>query len=187
MGAERYVLLVNPSAGGGRSQKRLPEVRAALEAAGADYELVTTRDLDHGAMVATQAAAGRLDPGRDERRRADRQDRRPARRRADAARRDPRRPRQRLRPGARHPDRAREGGRRCCSGGAPATIDVGEVNGERFLCIASCGFDSDANRIANEARLLKGPLVYAYAAIRALVQWKTATFTLTLDGRRAHA
>ena len=46
------------------------------------------------------------------------------------------------------------------------------------LCIASCGFDSDANRIANEAKFVKGPLVYAYAALRALAQWKPATFTL---------
>ena len=33
-------------------------------------------------------------------------------------------------------------------------IDVGEANDRRFLCVASCGFDSDANRIANEARLV---------------------------------
>ena len=65
-------------------------------------------------------------------------------------------------------------------------IDVGEANGKRFLCIASCGFDSDANRIANEARLVKGPLVYAYAALRALLQWKPARFDLTLDGVEAH-
>jgi diacylglycerol kinase family enzyme len=61
-------------------------------------------------------------------------------------------------------------------------IDVGEVNGERFLCIASCGFDSDANRIANEAKAVKGPLVYAYAALKALWQWKPATFDVTVDG-----
>jgi YegS/Rv2252/BmrU family lipid kinase len=61
-------------------------------------------------------------------------------------------------------------------------IDVGEVNGKRFLCIASCGFDSDANRIANEAKIVRGNLVYAYAAIRALIAWKPATFTLELDG-----
>ena len=61
-------------------------------------------------------------------------------------------------------------------------IDVGEVNGRRFLCIASCGFDSDANRIANQSKRVKGPLVYAYAALRALAAWKPATFTLTLDG-----
>jgi YegS/Rv2252/BmrU family lipid kinase len=63
-------------------------------------------------------------------------------------------------------------------------IDVGEVNGKRFLCIASCGFDSDANRIANEARIVRGNLVYAYAALRALIAWRPATFTLELDGER---
>jgi YegS/Rv2252/BmrU family lipid kinase len=66
--------------------------------------------------------------------------------------------------------------------GAPRQIDVGEVNGSRFLGIASCGFDSDANRIANEAKLIKGNLVYAYAAIRALIAWKPARFELRLDG-----
>jgi YegS/Rv2252/BmrU family lipid kinase len=63
-------------------------------------------------------------------------------------------------------------------------IDVGEANGKRFLCIASCGFDSDANRIANEAKLVRGNLVYFYAALRALAAWKPATFTLELDGER---
>lgn len=61
-------------------------------------------------------------------------------------------------------------------------IDVGEANGERFLCIASCGFDSDANRIANETKIIGGPLVYAYAAIKALWQWRPARFTVTVDG-----
>ena len=68
--------------------------------------------------------------------------------------------------------------------GATRAIDVGEVNGRRFLGIASCGFDSDANRIANEARLVKGNLVYAYAALRALAAWKPARFELALDGER---
>jgi YegS/Rv2252/BmrU family lipid kinase len=66
--------------------------------------------------------------------------------------------------------------------GGERTIDVGEVNGRRFLCVASCGFDSDANRIANEARIVRGNLVYAYAALRALIAWRPATFTLDLDG-----
>jgi YegS/Rv2252/BmrU family lipid kinase len=65
--------------------------------------------------------------------------------------------------------------------GEERRIDVGVANGSRFLCVASCGFDSDANRIANEARLVKGNLVYAYAAIRALIAWRPATFTVTLD------
>lgn len=61
-------------------------------------------------------------------------------------------------------------------------IDVGEANGRRFLGIASCGFDSDANRIANEAKLIRGNLVYAYGALRALAAWRHARFTITLDG-----
>ena len=66
--------------------------------------------------------------------------------------------------------------------GSTRAIDVGEVNGRRFLGIASCGFDSDANRIANQARLVKGNLVYLYAALRALAAWKPARFELVLDG-----
>jgi YegS/Rv2252/BmrU family lipid kinase len=63
-------------------------------------------------------------------------------------------------------------------------IDVGVVNERRFLCIASFGFDSVANRIANEARFIKGNLVYAYAALRTLAAWKPHTFTVTVDGER---
>lgn len=92
-------------------------------------------------------------------------------------------------PGGRGNDLARVLGIPTDPGGAVAVlaegnakeIDVGEVNGRRFLCVASCGFDSDANRIANEARLVRGNLVYAYAAIRALIAWRTAKFTIVLD------
>ena len=52
----------------------------------------------------------------------------------------------------------------------------------RFLCIASCGFDSEANRRANETRLVRGNLVYAYAALRTLATWRPASFTVTVDG-----
>lgn len=61
-------------------------------------------------------------------------------------------------------------------------IDVGEANRRRFLGIASAGFDSDANRIANETRLLRGNLVYAYAALRALARWRPARFSLRVGG-----
>ena len=40
--------------------------------------------------------------------------------------------------------------------------------GRTFVGIASAGFDSDANRIANEAPSWLGGLVYAYGALRAL-------------------
>ncbi|MDQ4048477.1 MAG: YegS/Rv2252/BmrU family lipid kinase, partial [Actinomycetota bacterium] len=66
--------------------------------------------------------------------------------------------------------------------GRERTIDMAVVNGTPFLGIASFGFDSDANRIANEARLVRGKLVYLYAALRALAAWRHACFTVTVDG-----
>ena len=66
--------------------------------------------------------------------------------------------------------------------GEPHPIDVGEVDGAPFLGIASLGFDSDANRIANESRL-RGNAVYLYAGLRALVSWRPARFDVTVDGQ----
>jgi YegS/Rv2252/BmrU family lipid kinase len=62
--------------------------------------------------------------------------------------------------------------------GQTRRIDVGEVNGKRFLGIASVGFDSEANRLANETKWLRGNLVYAYAGVRTLLGWKPARFTV---------
>jgi YegS/Rv2252/BmrU family lipid kinase len=59
-------------------------------------------------------------------------------------------------------------------------IDVGEINDRRFLGIASAGFDSECNRIANETRFVRGRLVYAYSVPRALAAWKPARFTLRI-------
>ena len=66
--------------------------------------------------------------------------------------------------------------------GKRSPLDVGDVGGKTFVGIASCGFDSDANRIANEAPSRLGNLVYAYGALRALVAWTPADFELELDG-----
>ena len=68
--------------------------------------------------------------------------------------------------------------------GEERLLDVANVEGTPFMGIASFGFDSDANRIANEAKLIKGNAVYVYAALRALAAWKPATFTVTVDGER---
>jgi len=57
-------------------------------------------------------------------------------------------------------------------------IDVGEANGKRFLGIVSVGFDSEANRLANETTFMRGNLVYAYAALRTLFAWKPGRFTV---------
>jgi YegS/Rv2252/BmrU family lipid kinase len=63
-------------------------------------------------------------------------------------------------------------------------IDVGEVNGKRFLGIVSVGFDSEANRLANETKWLRGNLVYAYAGVRTLLGWKPARFTIRVGEAR---
>jgi YegS/Rv2252/BmrU family lipid kinase len=66
--------------------------------------------------------------------------------------------------------------------GVPRAMDVGEVNGRRaFVGIASVGFDSDANRIANQAPSWLGNLVYVYGALRALIAWRPARFEIELE------
>jgi diacylglycerol kinase family enzyme len=70
--------------------------------------------------------------------------------------------------------------------GVVRALDLGQAGDRTFLGIASCGFDSDANRIANQTRLIKGNLVYAYGAIRALAAWRPARFELILDDGRRH-
>jgi YegS/Rv2252/BmrU family lipid kinase len=179
---QRHLLLVNPSAGGGRVGEILPRAEAALRSSGIDYRLVETKSLEHGVDEARAAAAngeitivmsgdgligqvgGALAEGE-----------------VPMA----------IIPGGRGNDLARvvgiptepEAAAELIAVGTTQTIDVGEINGKRFLCIASCGFDSDANRIANETKWVKGNLVYLYAALKALAAWKPARFTLTLDGR----
>jgi diacylglycerol kinase family enzyme len=56
-----------------------------------------------------------------------------------------------------------------------------DAAGHAFVGIASVGFDSDANRIANEAPAWLGGLVYAYGALRALAAWQPARFEIELD------
>jgi YegS/Rv2252/BmrU family lipid kinase len=66
--------------------------------------------------------------------------------------------------------------------GVPRSMDVGEVNGRRaFVGIASVGFDSEANRIANQAPSWLGNLVYVYGALRALIAWRPARFEIELE------
>jgi YegS/Rv2252/BmrU family lipid kinase len=179
----RHLVLVNPSAGGGRARELIPRLEKALHTHGLTYRLVLTTSLDHGVEAARAAAADGEIPvvmsgdgligqigG--------------ALAGSDAV--------LGVIPGGRGNDLARvlriptEIGDAVAllAAGTQRAIDVGEVNGRRFLGIASCGLDSDANRIANEARFVKGNLVYLYAALRALAAWKPARFTLIVDGER---
>jgi YegS/Rv2252/BmrU family lipid kinase len=174
-------LLVNPASAGGKTLKLLPAVEQALDARRADFRVQRTKGLEHGAEQALLAIeAGEV----------------PVVMSGDgllgavggamAGSETP----LGIVPGGRGNDLARVLGVPTDPEQAVATlfaghsrrIDVGEANGKRFLCIASCGFDSDANRIANEAKFVRGNLVYFYAAMRALAAWKPATFTLELDG-----
>ncbi|HEX6587354.1 MAG TPA: diacylglycerol kinase family protein [Solirubrobacterales bacterium] len=175
--------MVNPHAAGGRTLKLLPEVERELERRAIPHRIIRTRSLEHGVSEARRAVeVGEI----------------PVVMSGDGligqiggALANSGSPLGII-PGGRGNDLARVLGIPSEPAGSVATlaeghvreIDVGEANGRRFLGIASCGFDSDANRIANEARLIRGNLVYAYAALRALAAWSHARFTITLDGSR---
>jgi YegS/Rv2252/BmrU family lipid kinase len=180
---DRLVLLVNPAAAGGKALAAVEPVRAELERLGADFRVVETSSGEHakrealtagtdgarvvaiggdglvgtlaGALAGTGAALAIIPAGRGN----------------DFAR------------VLDIPKDAAEAARLAHEGGSKM-LDVGEVNGKSFVGIASVGFDSDANRIANEAKLVRGNLVYAYAAVRALAGWKPARFEVVIDGEQ---
>jgi YegS/Rv2252/BmrU family lipid kinase len=174
-------LLANPSAADGRSLKCLDIVRTTLESRGAEYRMATPAGRDAARATAREAGergetvvavggdgtigliAGALrdTPGR--------LAVIPAGRGNDFAR------------VLKIPDDPAEAAALVLDG-EETVVDVGDVDGETFVCIASLGFDSDANRIANEAKLVKGNLVYLYAALRALAGWKHANFRVVIDG-----
>ncbi len=180
----KLALIVNPHSGGGRAARSLDAVRGAL--AGAEHRVEMTESLEHARELArTAVAAGEVAVafGGDGLIGA------VAGALASAARGEGVLG---VLPGGRGNDFARGLGIplepvqacRTLTGGVERALDLGEVNGKTFIGIASCGFDSDANRIANETTLIRGNLVYAYGALRALLGWKPATFTLSLDGDR---
>jgi YegS/Rv2252/BmrU family lipid kinase len=175
-------LIVNPSAGGGRAAKVLPKVQERLRALGVEHHTELTRDLPHAQDLARSAAAAGE----------------PAvvlsgdrligavahvlRGHSGAV--------MGVLPGGRGNDFARVAGipldvvEACdvIAGGTPRAVDLGDVDGATFIGIASLGFDSDANRIANEAPPQLGSLVYAYGALRALAAWKHASYEVVVDG-----
>ena len=154
-------LLVNPSSAGGQTLKLLPRVEQALDARRIVFRVERTRGLEHGVERALRAVeAGEV----------------PVVMSGDgligavggalAGSETP----LGIVPGGRGNDLARvlgipddpEGAVEMLAAGQTRRIDVGEVNGKRFLGIVSVGFDSEANRLANETKFLHGNLVYAY-------------------------
>jgi YegS/Rv2252/BmrU family lipid kinase len=180
--ARQFALVVNPQAGGGRAAEALPVVEAAFGRLGVPFHTERTDSLEHGVELARAAAAegegvavlsgdgligkiaGEL-----------------AGSESPLA----------VLPGGRGNDLTRalhiphdpEAAAELVTTGRIRELDLGEVDGRPFIGIASCGFDSEANRIANEAPAALGNLVYAYGAVRALASWEPARFELTLDGR----
>jgi YegS/Rv2252/BmrU family lipid kinase len=177
----RIALIVNPSAGGGRAGRALPAVQAALDAAGLEHRAERTRSLDHARELARAAATrgeiavafggdglvGAVADGL---------------RNGDGV--------LGVLPGGRGNDFARVLGiplepvAACevLETGVERALDLGEVGERTFVAVASCGFDSDCNRIANETRFVRGNLVYVYSALRGLAGWRPARFGLELDG-----
>jgi YegS/Rv2252/BmrU family lipid kinase len=179
----RLALFVNPAAAGGRAARALPLLRDELDRLRASYRVVDTRSLEHAREEALSAAGGGETvvalggdglvgclAG--------------ALMNTDSA--------LGIVPGGRGNDFARVLGipadpveaARLVVDGHERRVDVADVNGRPFVGIASLGFDSEANRIANEARVVKGNLVYLYAGLRALAGWRHATFQVVVDGRQ---
>jgi YegS/Rv2252/BmrU family lipid kinase len=173
-------LIVNPVAGGGRAGRAAAAVQQALASHGLDVRREDTRDLEHARTLAREGATrgetvvalsgdGMIGAVADV-----------LRAHPDAV--------MGVLPGGRGNDFARVLGipadpvTACAviANGVPRAIDLGEVDGRAFVGIASAGFDSDANRIANEAPPRLGNLVYAYGALRALLSWRAARFEVEL-------
>jgi YegS/Rv2252/BmrU family lipid kinase len=179
----KLTLIVNPSAAGGRTTAALDSVRTTLSGHGLEYRVELTRSLDHARELALAAAAAEevaVAFGGD------------GLAAAIAGALKHSRGLLGVLPGGRGNDLARTLGiplepRAACAilaTGVVRELDLGEVEGKTFIGIASCGFDSDANRIANATRVVRGNLVYLYSAAAALARWKPAAFDVELDGER---
>jgi YegS/Rv2252/BmrU family lipid kinase len=179
--SREIALVVNPSAGGGRAARVLPGVERRLRALGLTVTTTATRDLAHARELAVASArAGRVvvTLGGDGLLGS-----------VAGALRDVPGATVGVLPGGRGNDFARvvgipldaEAACEVVARGVPRAIDLGLAADQPFIGIASLGFDSDANRIANEAPAWLGRLVYVYAAVRSLARWTPASFTVDVD------
>jgi len=182
-----FCLVVNPAAGGGRAVRVLPAATAALDEAGAAYQVSRSASLDHARELADSAArrgdvvvavggdgtAGALAG---------------AVAAADGL--------YGIIPAGRGNDFALALGlpgspaaaARILVGGQARTMDLigAGVPGQPEAIVAISvylGLPSVAGQIANRTRLLRGPLVYPAAALRALAGWTPATFRVEPGGR----
>jgi YegS/Rv2252/BmrU family lipid kinase len=181
LAVRRLALIVNPVAGGGRPARALPQVQAELRALGCEQRFEYTKSLAHARDLALDAAAngevavafggdGLISAVAG------------ALKHTDGV--------VGILPGGRGNDLCRVLGIplkpvAACGvlvSGVERPLDLGEADGRAFAGIASCGFDSVVNRIANETTVVRGGAVYALALLRALPSWRAAGFEVTLDG-----
>ncbi len=174
-------LIVNPSAGGGRTARLLPAVEASLRGQGIAFRVERTHSIEHarelgrstvaaGEIAAAMGGDGLISAVAGELRHTD----------GVLA----------VLPGGRGNDFARKLGLgsdpvAACAllgEGREQRIDVADIDGRAYLGIASSGLDSDAGDIANATRLALGRLVYVYATLRAVRAWRPARWEVVLDG-----
>jgi YegS/Rv2252/BmrU family lipid kinase len=175
-------IIVNPAAGGGRAERRLPELEAALRSRGVGFRVERTSSVEHARALAAETlrtgevAAAMGGDGivgsvahvlRD----------------TDGV--------LGVIPGGRGNDLARKLGigqdpdaaAAVLAQGRVRRIDVAEADGATYVGIASAGFDSDVQDITLSTRLPLGGLVYVYGTLRALRAWRPARWEVTIDGR----
>lgn len=184
-------LIVNPAAGNGRSRQLLPPATAALQQAGATYQVIESTSLGHAQEVAAQAAergdaviavggdglagalAGVAATGG-----------------AIYG----------VIPAGRGNDMARVLGIPADPAAAARVITAGQhrvmdligasTPGQPEIIVVGsvyAGIPSVAGEIANATRWLGGPLVYPVAALRALARWQPVQFTVAIaDGAGQH-
>ena len=174
-------LIVNPSAGGGRTARLLPAVEAALRGRGIAFRVEHTHSIEHarelarstlapGELTAAMGGDGLLGAIAGELRGTD----------GVLA----------VLPGGRGNDFARKLGLgsdpvAACdvlAEGREQRIDVADIDGRAYLGIASSGLDSDAGDLANATKLKLGQLVYLYATLRAVRAWRPARWEVVIDG-----
>ena len=182
MDAPRPVcLIVNPSAGGGRTARLLPAVEAALRGHGIAFRVERTHSIEHarelarssleaGEVAAAMGGDGLISAVAGELRHTD----------GVLA----------VLPGGRGNDFARKLGvgtdpvaaatcspRAASSASTSPTSTAAPTSGSR-----SSGLDSDAGDLANATRLKLGQLVYVYATLRAVRAWRPARWEVVIDG-----
>lgn len=174
-------LIVNPSAGDGRTGARLSAITGRLSALGLAHSVHPTTDLGHARELAGAAVADGAMPvafGGD------------GLIGAIAGSIAHSGTAMGILPGGRGNDIARVLGiprdpLSACEvlrDGVDRTLDLGRLGTVPFIGIISCGLDSEANRIANASRLVRGGLSYSYGGLRALARWRAASFSVTVDG-----